>query len=503
MRYLIAFLLLPIMLFAQSPEPWQDPQVTQINRLPARATSVSFSSLDKAMQVEPHASGRSISLNGNWKFSWAPVAGKESMDFHEKSYGSLKWATIPVPGNWEMYGYGMPMYKNINYPFDPVTPPIPPVDDNPVGMYMRTFDIPDAWADMQISLQFGGVSSAFYVWLNGEMVGYSEDSRLPAEFDITPFLQKGTNTLAVKVYRWSDGSYLEDQDHWRLSGLHREVTLSASPKIQIYDFAVRTPLDQHHEDATLQIRPKVKVYEDQSLKGWTIKAQLYDSNQEPVLAEVLSTSVNALVNKKMPPTGNVPFPVMETTVTNPQKWSAEHPNLYTLVLKLIDDNDNVQEFRSTKVGFRSVAFDDGELLVNGKSVLLYGVNRHDHHKDFGKAVTRESMRRDVELMKLFNVNAVRTSHYPNDPYFYRLCDEYGLYVIDEANIETHGLGSQLSNDPQWVTAHVERGLRMVERDKNHPSIIFWSLGNESGMGPNHAAMSSYMKELDHNRPIKY
>ena len=503
MKRILIFLFFPFWMNAQIVQPWQNPEVTQINRLPARATSVSYTNLEDLLDWELSPSFRVRFLNGDWKFSWVPVAGQEDKDFYKKSFAQLDWPTITVPSNWEMQGYGMPIYKNTNYPFDPVNPPFPPENDNPVGLYAKTFSVPYNWKDLQITLHFGGVSSAFYVWLNGKLIGYSEDSRLPAEFDITPFIKDGENTVAVKVYRWSDGSYLEDQDHWRMSGIHRDVFITASPKVQIYDFAVRTDLDDEYEDAELQIRPEVKIYGEVNTENWSIQAQLYDANNKPVLAQSLSLPLEDLLNEWHPRLGNVPFGKLKTAIPNPEKWSTESPYLYMLVLSLVDDKGVVQEYRSTHVGFRAIEIDDGALLINGQPVLLYGVNRHDHHRYSGKTVNWGSMEKDILLMKQFNINAVRTSHYPNHPYFYLLCNKYGLYVIDEANLETHGLGSKLSNDPRWMTPHVERALRMAERDKNHPSIIFWSLGNESGMGPNHAAMAGYLHELDPTRPVHY
>lgn len=417
-------------------------------------------------------------------------------------YESIDWKTIPVPSNWELKGFGQPIYTNITYPFKPVDPPNTPQDDNPIGQYIRDFDLPEDWKGMQVTLHFGGVSSAMYVWVNGTQVGYSEDSRLPAEFDISPYVQPGNNKLAVQVYRWSDGSYLEDQDHWRLSGIHRDVWLMAAPNVQVYDAHVRTEMDEQYQDGTLLIRPEVKVFDDVDYENWTLEAQLYDDGSE-VLEEPLAISARAAIEKNYPPRGNARFDLLSATVPKPKKWTAETPHLYDLVLSLKDESGRVRDSRSSKIGFREIEIRGGEFLVNGQPVLLYGVNRHDHDRYTGKVVSRDAMRKDVEMMKQFNFNAVRTSHYPNDPYFYDLCDEYGLYVIDEANLETHGIGSVLSNDPAWSTAHIERALRMAKRDKNHPSIIMWSLGNESGDGPNHAAMSAWLKEYDPTRPIHY
>ena len=488
----VAFIL-PVFIFfcnglLAQPTPWQDPEITQINRLPTRATT------DNLMQDD-------LSLNGEWKFSWYSKPGNEPSDFHEKPFGQLDWETIPVPSNWELEGYGTAIYTNVQYPFLPVNPPYPPADDNPLGLYAREFSVPDHFTGKKLIIHFGGVSSAFYVWLNGEFVGYSEDSRLPAEFDLTPYVNfNDPNTLSVKVYRWSDGSYLEDQDHWRLSGIHREVYIEAVPKTYIRDIQVRTVFDESYEHAELQIRPEIKT-NNKNLDGWSFESRLMDGD---VLVNTMELEVDEIINERYPARGNVPFALMKSTVTNPKKWTAETPNLYSLMLILKNQKGETIERRITKIGFRQIEIsEEGEFLVNGKSVLLYGVNRHDHHRYFGKAVTKESMEKDVLLMKQFNFNAVRTSHYPNDPYFYDLCDKYGLYVIDEANIETHGIGSVLSNDPSWITPHLERAIRMVERDKNHPSIVMWSLGNEAGYGPNHAAMAGWIREMDSTRPVHY
>jgi beta-galactosidase len=491
---------LPILGEGQA-EPWQDPEITQINRLPARAASLSYESVADA--IARRESDRKLSLNGPWKFNWYPKPGEEPADFYLKDYADLDWNTIKVPSNWELEGHGLPIYTNVQYPFLPVNPPFPPEDDNPVGLYVRSFSIPEAYQDQKLILHFGGVSSAFYVYLNGQFVGYSEDSRLPAEFDITSFVRKNEpNTLSVKVYRWSDGSYLEDQDHWRLSGIHREVYLEAVPPNYIRDFFVKTDLDDNYRDAELLIRPELETLSN-SMDGWTLKATLFDQQGQAVM-DPLALEVNKIVNEAFPPRGNVPFGLMKTVVSNPMKWTAETPYLYTLVLELLNEEEALVEARSARIGFREVEISqEGEFLVNGQAVLLYGVNRHDHHQYFGKAVSKASMLKDVLLMKQFNFNAVRTSHYPNHSYFYELCDEYGIYVMDEANIETHGIGSVLSNDPDWMTPHVERAVRMVERDKNHPSIVFWSLGNESGYGPNHAAMAGWIKTMDDTRPIHY
>ena len=482
---------------------YENPHVNGINRMTPRATSVSYGSKEIALKATLKNSDRIQYLNGEWDFFWSPVPEGAPEGFYKSDFSTKSWDKITVPANWEMEGYGIPIYTNIPYPFVPVDPPLVPDNDNPTGCYRTTFEMPSNFKNQQVTLHFGGVSSAYYVWLNGTFIGYSEDSRLPAEYDITPYLKKGENMLAVKVHRWSDGSYLEDQDHWRMSGIHRDVYITAAPKVQLYDFFVQTELDEDNKNAELNIRPDFKVFDNADYKGYTLHVQLFDPNGSGVFTTPLSLDISNETEERYPPRGNVKFALISAKVANPLKWTAETPHLYTVLFELKDPKGKTAEFRSTKIGFREIQFIDGELFINGEPVLLFGVNRHDHNQYTGKYVSEENMRRDMELMKQFNINAVRTSHYPNNPRFLELCDEYGLYVIDEANIETHAIGSLLSNDPEWHTSHVERAIRMVERDKNHPSVIFWSLGNESGHGPNHAAMAAWIKEFDYTRYIHY
>ncbi|GEC72770.1 beta-galactosidase [Flavobacterium flevense] len=483
--------------------PWEDPQVSGINRLPARATSFSFPTQTSALENKKETSKRYKLLNGNWKFYWSPTPEGIPNNFQETNFNDSNWKTIPVPSNWELLGYGTALYTSAGYTWNPIEPPFTPKDDNPTGAYRTSFEIPDNWKNMQITLTFGGVSSAYYVWINGKMLGFSEDSALPTHFDITPFLKKGKNDLAVKVYRWSDGSYLEDQDHWRLSGIQRNVYLTAAPKVQLYDFFVQTDLDKNYKDAFLKVRPKMKVFDGASLEGYTLGMQLYDQNNTNLLSDSPRIEAKKIYEEKYPQRGENDFAMMQATIKNPKKWNAEQPNLYTLVFDLKDEKGNIVESRSTKIGFRKVEIVNGELLVNGESILLYGVNRHDHDPVNGKIISEESMIKDILTMKRFNINAVRTSHYPNNERWLELCDEYGMYIIDEANLETHGVGGRLSNDVTWASAFLERAVRMVERDKNHPSIIFWSLGNESGSGFNHATMSHWIKNYDETRFVHY
>uniref|UniRef100_A0A2B4S0Y2 Beta-glucuronidase n=1 Tax=Stylophora pistillata TaxID=50429 RepID=A0A2B4S0Y2_STYPI len=489
------------------PNDWENPKVVGINKLPARNTSLSYASAKAALTDEIDSNSRYKCLDGLWKFSFAPTVDKAVVGFENPNYDVSKWKEIPVPSNWELKGYGRAIYKNVGYAFAKQDYPKVPKDDNPVGSYRRDFSIDKHWKDKKIILHFGGVTSAFYLWVNGKKVGYSQGSRLPAEFDITDYLKPGKNTLAVKVFRFSDGSYLEDQDHWRISGIHRSVYLEATPKTFIYDFGTRTILDDKYQDATLQILPKINLAKGAKYEDFDIEAQLFDNSDRPVLKKPLLKNlkdVKKIAGKYWDGINfKENFAFLKTTIKNPLKWSAEHPNLYTLVLTLKNKNGEILEARKTRIGFRKLEIKDGVFLVNGRAVKLYGVNRHDHSQHEGKVISKEIMKRDITLMKKHNFNAVRTSHYPNNPYWLDLCDKYGLYVIGETNIETHGLAGVFSNNNEWSHAFLERAIRMVERDKNHPSIVFWSLGNESGQGPNHAAMSGWIKNYDPTRFIHY
>jgi beta-galactosidase len=391
-------------------------------------------------------------------------------------------------------GYDVPMYCNVQYPFPIDDLPRVPEDDNPTGSYRRTFTVPEEWNGRQILLLFEGVDSAFHLWVNGEMVGYSQDSRLPAEFNVTPYVRPGENTLAVRVYRWSDGSYLEDQDYWRLSGIYRDVCLWAAPPVHVRDFWVRTDLDDAYRDATLKVRARVRNYGAEDVDDHTLGVALFDEANQRISGSAMEVAVEA--------GGEVTLD-LEQAVVNPRKWSAEQPNLYTLLLTLKDTTGNVIEVERCNVGFRQVEIKDGQVHVNGVPLRFRGVNRHEHDPDTGHTISVESMIRDIRLMKQFNINAVRTCHYPDDPRWYDLCDRYGIYLIDEANIESHGVWDLLTKDPAWKSAFMERGTRMVERDKNHPSVILWSLGNESGYGPNHQALADWIHEHDPTRPVFY
>lgn len=484
-------------------EPYEDPYVSGINRDQSRATAYSFATVADALTNDRTKSGRYISLNGDWDFSFALKPADAPKDFYKNKVSG--WKKIIVPSSWEMQGYDKPIYKSAVYPFRPVNPPHVPQDYNGVGCYQKTFTVPANWKNMNITLHFGGVSSAYKLWINGKFAGYAEDSFLPSEFNITPYLQDGENVISVWVIRWSDGSFLEDQDQWRMSGIHREVYLHSEPKLRIADFFYQTKFDRDYKDALLSIRPRIENLSGADMPGYVLKAQVYDANNQPVLQQPLSKKADEIINEIHPRLDRVKFGLMETTVSNPKKWSPEDPNLYKLVLTLEDSTGKVLEVKTCKLGFRSIEFrkSDSKLLINGKLTYLYGVNRPDHHPSRGKALTREDILQDIKTIKQFNFNCVRLSHYPSDPYLLDLCDEFGIMVIDEANLETHGLGGKLSHDAAWAGAYVERISRMALRDKNHPSIIMWSLGNEAGSGPNHAAMAAWIKDFDMTRPLHY
>ncbi len=484
-------------------EPYEDPLVSGINRDVSRATAYSFASVADALKNDREQSGRYLSLNGDWDFSFALKPGDEPKDFYKNKVSG--WKKIIVPSSWEMQGYDKPIYKSAVYPFRPVNPPHVPKDYNGVGCYQKSITIPANWKGMNVTLHFGGVSSAYKLWVNGKFAGYAEDSFLPSEFNITPYLQEGENIISVWVIRWSDGSFLEDQDQWRMSGIHREVYLMAEPPLRIADFFVQTKLDKDYKDALLNIRPRIENLTGRDMPGYLLKAQLYDAAGQPVLNNPLVRKTDEIINEIHPRLDRVKFGLLETTIPDPKKWSPEAPNLYQLVLSLEDSSGNILEVKTAKIGFRSIEFrkSDSKLLINGKLTYLYGVNRPDHHPVRGKALTREDIRQDITTIKQFNFNCVRLSHYPSDPYLLDLCDEYGIMVIDEANHETHGLGGKLDHDPQWTAAYMERVSRMALRDKNHPSIIMWSLGNEAGSGPNHAAMAGWIKDFDMTRPLHY
>jgi len=485
---------------AQPNDEWNTkPREFQVNRLEAHSTLVPYNSKNNAMDGDMWGSENVLSLNGTWKFSLVDKPSQRPTDFYKNTFNDASWDDIEVPGNWQVQGYDYPIYTNVIYPWNRIEwikPPTTPTVYNPVGSYRKTFTLPAGWENRQNIVHFAGVESAFYVWVNGNYVGYSEDSYTPAEFDLTPYLQTGSNTIAVQVFRWSDASWLEDQDFIRLSGMFRDVFMYSTPKVHIYDFGYVTDLDASYTNATFKLNTTIACYSNGATNGSKLTAELYDSN-------------NSLVFTK---SANLPYigandkadVSLEQAVTNPLKWSAEHPNLYTLVVSLTDGNGNVVEYESCKVGFREFGISNGKMLLNGQPILFKGVNRHEIHPTKGRVMEREDMVKDVEIMKQHNINAVRTSHYPNHTIWYDLCDEYGIYVLDETNLESHGARDDIpASNPDWTGACLDRAKSMVERDKNHPCVLIWSLGNEAGSGTNFEDMADWIHANEPTRPVHY
>lgn len=472
---------------------WENPLVTGQNRLAAHVPLAGYQSEDEAHQVTQTASSHFQLLNGQWQFKLYDRPELVDAAFITPDF-SEQWPAITVPSNWQCQGHDKPIYTNVKYPFANQAPHVP--EANPTGCYRTHFTLDEQWQGKQIRLGFEGVNSAFHVWVNGQWVGYAQDSRTLAEFDISDHLHVGENSLAVMVLRWSDGSYLEDQDMWWLSGIFRDVWIMAKPAVRISDYKVDAALDACFREGELKLDVH---YEGAITPEYQLKVALFDA--ETPCASTVTGVGTATVDEQG---GWHDRSVFTLPVPQPTHWNAERPYLYTCILTLLNERGEVVDTESCRVGFRNVAIEQGLLTVNGKPILVRGVNRHEHHQSKGHAVDRDDMCEDIELLKTFNFNAVRTAHYPNHPYWYDLCDEAGLYVVDEANIETHGQVPmcRLSDDPQWLSAYMERLIRMYERDKNHPSIIIWSLGNESGKGATHDAMYAWLKARD-SRPIQY
>ena len=487
---------------AQTPAATPRPEWQDETRLPEGveqpfATMAVYADAKSAFALKRAQSPFALSLNGDWKFHWVPKPVDRIADFWRPDFNDTAWKTIPVPSNVEVQGYGIPIYTNIKYPWVTANPPAIPDDYNPVSSYRRTFRVPAAWAGREVFVTFDGVNSFFTLWLNGQKLGFSKDSRTPATFRLTPQLKAGDNLLAVEVIRWNDGSYLEDQDFWRLSGIMRNVTLWSTPTVHVRDFEVRPKLDAAYRDAELEISTELKNYGTSPL-AVSVEATLLD----PAGNQVFSAPVGAATV-----TGTAPAKLqLVQKVSAPATWSAETPSLYTLLLTTKDAAGKTLEVIPWHVGFRSVELKNAQLLVNGMPTLFRGVNRHEWDPELGQVMTRERMIQDIRLMKQNNINAVRSCHYPNVPEWYDLCDEFGLYVIDEANIESHGMGfgdKSLAKAPSWAAAHLDRTVRMFERDKNHASVIVWSLGNEAGFGDNFRADYHWLKERDGTRPVQY
>lgn len=486
---------------AQATPDWENPQMIGRNKEPGHCTLMPYPDARAARKGTRDASPFHKSLNGRWKFHWCYKPADRPKDFYKPDYDAGDWRTIPVPSNWQLQGYGRPIYLNTRYCFPP-NPPHIPHHYNPVGSYRTEFEIPAGWKERQVFLHFNGVKSAFYLWINGKKVGYSQGSMTPAEFDITKHLQPGKNLLAAEVYRWSDGAYLECQDMWRLSGIYRDVYLFSTPTVHIRDFWVRADLDDECRDAVLKVDAKVRNFAAKPAAAHSVEVALLGDNGKPVGGSpLMKGSVEKIA------AGQETTIALNSDVSNPAKWSAEIPNLYTVLVTLKDAAGKVVEVQQTRFGFRKVEIKGGQLLVNGVPIYVKGVNRHEHDPDHGRAIPVSRMVQDIKLLKQNNINTVRTSHYAHDPKWFELCDRYGLYLIGEANIESHGIGyapnRTLGNKPEWGKAHMDRIQRMVERDKNHASVIIWSMGNEAGDGVNFVACSKWIHERDPYRPVHY
>ena len=482
---------------------YEDVSVTGVNREEGRSTFWYYTDRENAIQGGYHACNDNISLNGKWKFHFCEKPADRIVDFYKPEFNVSGWDDIAVPGSWPLQGYDKPVYLNHPYEFNTVDP-YPyrvPTDWNPVGAYRRNFEIPASWAGKRIVLHFGAVKSSYYVFVNGHKVGYSQDSKMQAEFDITPYVKIGSdNVLAVEVYRFSIGSYLEGQDFWRLAGIKRDVWLYATPKVFLQDYFVKAGLTNQYKDGDFNMSFTVQNNTGKT-ENAELTIQLLDDNNKLVFEEkrnfkiAKGQSFSQEIRKRVP---------------DCRQWNAENPELYTLLIAT-RTSDGVN-YSSSRIGFRTVEIKNAQLLINGQYVYMKGANRHEHHHIYGHYIPKETMEKDVELIKQYNMNAIRTAHYPSDPYFYELCNEHGVYLVDEANIESHGLGAALQNvidpdrhiahDPEWEAIHLDRMKRMFQRDKNHPSVIIWSMGNECGDGPNFVAGYKMLRELDPTRFVQ-
>jgi len=477
----------------------EDPTVVEENKLPARTTFYTADSPAAASAEGPNTEGRYRSLDGVWKFHWSPTPEKRPVGFEDPAYDVSDWDDIPVPANWELERFGTPIYTNHPYPFywnETPNPPDIPDGWNPVGSYRRAFTLPKRWKRDRITLHFGAVKSAFFLWVNGQRIGYSQGSKLPAEFDITHAVQSGTNTLALEVYRWNDGSFLECQDFWRLSGIEREVWLHARPQSHLADVVVDAGLKNNFKTGDLTAALGVTHHGKGTFQG-TLRCGVERNGHNLASVDLpvsVATGDTAQINWREQ------FPDVD-------RWTAETPKLHDLTVELLDEKGQTLEATRLEIGFRDVRIEGGLVKVNGKPILIKGANRHEHHPETGHVIDKATMEADIGALKTHHFNAVRTSHYPNHPYWYTLCNRYGLYVYDEANIESHGIGYDLDrtlgNQPEWAEAHLMRTKRMIARDRNHPAIICWSMGNEAGNGVNFYTNYDYIKNTDPSRYIAY
>ncbi len=482
---------------------FENPSIQEINRMPMRASYFPYETVALAQKNDTAHSARYLSLNGMWRFLWVPNYIQLPKNFYTENFSDKAWTNFPVPANWEFKGYGTPIYTNIPYEFSvqhPNPPDIPDSIDQPAAGYRKIFNFPVEWTDMNVYLHFGAVKSAFRLYINGKEVGLGKDSKLESEFDITPYVHQGKNLIAMEVRRWSDGSFLECQDMWRLSGITRDCYLYARPIVHFYDFFAKPSLVNNYGDGDFSLELQVWNDSKENNENYSVKVQLMNDAGKVVMDTSDHTPDLKMANSKT----ELHF---HQIIPNIKQWSAEIPNLYTLQLSLLNEKDQVIEVINKKIGFRTVEIKDGQLLVNGKPIYIKGANRHESDPYTNQVISKERMLLDITEMKKMNINAVRTSHYPDDTYWYDLCDQYGLYVVDEANIESHGMGYDpahtLGNNTAWELAHLTRHKRIVLRDKNHASVIIWSLGNEAGNGWNFYQGYHLIKSMDQSRPVQY
>jgi len=492
----IAAFLLTVFSQEQAVNDWENPAVFQINREPARSAFLPYADEQSAIADDYNRSPWYMTLDGDWKFQWSPTPDQRPKDFYKTDFNVTNWKEIQVPSNWELKGYGIPIYTNITYPF-PKNPPYIDHSDNPVGSYRRDFILPANWDNRRVYLHFEGGTSAMYVWVNGKKVGYSENTKSPAEFDITQYVKPGKNLVAVEAYRWSDGSYLEDQDFWRISGIDRDVYLYSTENVRINDFFARPDLDTNYKNGSLAVDIKLKNMNSVGKNNQTVEARLVDTAGKVIFSKTVKMNVGASAFQTT---------TINQQVTAPGLWSNETPNLYTLLLTLKDESGRFIETVASQVGFRKVELKNGQLLVNGVRIMVHGVNIHEHNPVTGHYQDKETMMKDIRLMKQLNINAVRCSHYPNDLRWVKLCSQYGLFMVDEANIESHGMGyghENMAYHAEWDNAHLDRTYSLVERDKNFPAVIIWSLGNEASNGDVFKKTYKWIKERDNTRLVQF
>ena len=497
--FICFFYSLPQTAKAQNNE-WENPAKYEWNKERPHADFRLYEQSEDAVNDKPRKSSWQHSLNGVWKFIYAPTIAASIKDFYRIDLPDSNWDTITVPSNWEIQGFGEPIIRNIQYVFSS-NPPYIDVD-NPVGTYRRTFTVPRNWQEREVFLHFGSISGYARIYVNGQQVGMTKASKTPAEFNVTNYLKEGENLLAVQIYRWHDGSYMEDQDFWRLTGIERDVFLQAYPKLTIWDFFLKSSLDSTYKNGIFNATVDLREFTGNNVKKGTLKLELLDKTGKIVLSQ----------QKKFDIEDEFTQLAFSGVIKNVSKWNAEKPSLYDCVITLWDDKNKQLAVTACKTGFRKIEIKNARLLVNGVPTYIKGVNRHEHNDSLGHVQTREIMMNDLKLIKQLNMNAVRTSHYPNHPLFYKLCDQYGIYIIDEANIETHGMGSvpyfkdtipHPAYRSEWYAAHVDRITRMVERDKNHPCVIGWSLGNECGNGIVFHDEYKRLKEYDPSRFVQF